>query len=494
MLLLGIDLGTSSIKVSVFDSSTSKTICSVTHPEQETGITSLQAGWAEQTPNTWWQHVKEAIQKAHQIGGYNPLDISAIGISYQMHGLVIVDKEGTVIRDSIIWCDSRAVPFGESAAQKIGIQHSLENLLNTPGNFTAAKLAWVKANEPENFKKVAKVMLPGDFIAYRLTGEITTTASALSEGIFWDFKTNALSNDVLNAFGFEASIIPQIKDVFTEHGFVTNAIAAELKLRAGIPVTYKAGDQPNNAFSLQVLNPGELATTAGTSGVVYGVSDQISYDPKSRVNCFAHVNHTNALQRIGVLLCVNGTGILNSWLRSQMFGNLAYNDINALAQNIQPGSEGLQLFPFGNGAERILENRAVGASVANWDFNRHKQAHFARAAQEGIVFALQYGMEIMKDMGIAVNKVKAGKANMFLSPVFKEIFANTSGAVIELYNTDGSVGAARAAGLGLKLFANEKECFKGMELLEEITPSKSLNQQYQEIYQNWKSALIKQLH
>jgi xylulokinase len=490
MLLLGIDLGTSSIKVSVLDLHSQELLASASYPESEAEIISIKPGWAEQSPEEWWQHTQKAILKAHQLGKYNPTDIAAIGISYQMHGLVCVDKNQKVIRNSIIWCDSRAVPYGEKAFNIIGAEKSLSHLLNSPGNFTAAKLAWVKEEEPELFRKIDKIMLPGDFLAMKLTGEITTSASALSEGIFWDFKADSISKDILAAFGFEESIIPDTREVFTTHGYVKKDVAGLLSLKEGIPVTYKAGDQPNNAFSLNILQPGEIAATAGTSGVVYGVTDKANYDPKSRVNSFAHVNYTSDAKRIGVLLCINGTGILNSWLRKNFFNGLSYDQINREAASVNIGADGLLCYPFGNGAERVLENKDVGASIKGLQFNQHQRAHVARAAQEGIVCALNYGMEIMKELGMKLETVRAGHANMFLSEIFSTAFANTTGCRVELYNTDGSIGAARAAGLGAKLYKNFSECFTGMHQIKSIEPKGELQEKYGELYGRWREGIV----
>ncbi|HLZ86869.1 MAG TPA: FGGY family carbohydrate kinase, partial [Puia sp.] len=347
MLLLGIDLGTSSIKVAVTDAATHRVLASAQYPDTEAVIISKQPGWAEQSPDTWWEYVQAAIRRVHASGLYDPLDIAAIGIAYQMHGLVLVDKEQRVLRDSIIWCDSRAVPYGDRAFSAIGEERSLERLLNSPGNFTAAKLAWVKELEPAVYERIDKFLLPGDFIALRLTGEATTSISALSEGIFWDFAADELSSDVFRVFGFDKRLVPEIRPLFGAHGGVKADVAASLGLKKGIPVTYKAGDQPNNALSLNVLEPGEVAATAGTSGVIYGVSDALTYDPGSRVNSFAHVNYSPAARRVGVLLCINGTGILNRWVRDLARGE--YEELNAAASLVAPGAAGLTVLPFGNG-------------------------------------------------------------------------------------------------------------------------------------------------
>jgi xylulokinase len=487
MLLLGIDLGTSSIKVSVTDASNGNILASVQYPEKETEVIALQPGWAEQSPEEWWQNVQQAILKANAQKKYNPADIKAIGISYQMHGLVLVDKDQNVLRNSIIWCDSRAVELGNKAFEIIGHEKCLSHLLNSPGNFTASKLAWVKQNEPEVYNRINKIMLPGDFIAMKLTGEITTSISALSEGIFWDFKQQQLSDDVFNYYGFDKTVIPTIKDVFTVHGTIMNEVAEKLSLNNKVTVTYKAGDQPNNALSLNVLEPGEVAATAGTSGVIYGVIDELAYDKKSRVNTFAHVNHTETQKRLGVLLCINGTGILNRWIKNITGNSFSYEQMNAAAAAVAPGSNGLVILPFGNGAERMFENKILNSDIQNIDFNIHSTAHLVRAAQEGIAFAFRYGLDIMKSNGIQPKVIRAGKANMFLSDVFAESFVNATGVPVELYNCDGSVGAATGAGIGAGIYTSAKEAFKTFKPVKLIEPTKE--NLYNELYGRWKKGL-----
>lgn len=491
MLLLGLDIGTSSVKVSVVDASTQQCIASSQYPETESEIISHQQGWAEQSPEMWWLHAQEAILKVHSTKKYNPKDIAAIGISYQMHGLVLIDKNQNVLRDSIIWCDSRSVEIGDKAFKEIGEEKCLSHLLNSPGNFTASKLKWVKDNEPELYQKIDKVLLPGDFISMKLTGETTTNISSLSEGIFWDFKNKELSRDVLNYYGFNKNSFPTIREVFSTHGLLKKNIADTLSLNTNIPVTYKAGDQPNNALSLNVLQPGEVAATAGTSGVIYGVSDQLTYDKQSRVNSFAHVNHTNNQNRIGVLLCINGTGILNRWVKNICGINLSYQQMNDAAKQINVGSDGLNILPFGNGAERMLNNKIVGAHIKQIDLNIHGAAHIFRASQEGIAFAFRYGLDIMRENKMDPKIIRAGKANMFLSDVFIDAFVNATNVPVELFNCDGSVGTAIGAGIGAKIFSNEKEAFHQFKSIQTIEPTNQ--KQYDELYHQWKQLLEKQI-
>lgn len=486
MLLLGIDLGTSSIKVSIVDSQTLVSLCTVQYPETETGIIAGHKGWAEQSPELWWEHIQKAILKANASGSYDPKDISAIGIAYQMHGLVLVDKEQKVLRNSIIWCDSRAVDIGEEALNAIGEQKCLSHLLNSPGNFTASKLAWVKRNEPGIFDKVEKAMLPGDFIAMKLTGEITTSISALSEGVFWDFKSDSLSEEVMNYYGFSETIIPSVKPVFAEHGHLGSKQAEELGLQKGIPVTYKAGDQPNNALSLNVLKPGEVAANGGTSGVIYGVSDRLTYDPQSRINSFAHVNYSTGEKRIGVLLCINGTGIMNRWAKDVIGTGISYDQMTDMAKEIQAGSAGLRVIPFGNGAERMLNNRNIGAHFHHIDLNKHSSAHIFRAVQEGIAFAFRYGLDIMRENGMNPAIIRAGKANLFSSRLFMETFVNVCGVPLELYSNEGSIGAAIGAGIGLGEL-NTENAFSNLKPLSVVQPSNQ--KEYEPIYQNWKEIL-----
>jgi len=490
MYLLGLDIGTSSIKASILDAETGEYKASAQSPESEMEIIATKAGWAEQDPETWWKHTQSAVSAAISESGIKAGEIKAIGISYQMHGLVCVDKNMKVLRNSIIWCDSRAVEIGNTVFREVGEEKCLSHLLNSPGNFTASKLKWVKENEPEIFKHIYKVMLPGDFIAAKLTGEIKTTESGLSEGIFWDFEKGKPADFLLDYYGFERTILADITPTFGIQGKVTSEAAALTGLKAGTSVSYRSGDQPNNAFSLNVLNPGEIAATAGTSGVVYGVSDQVKFDPKSRVNTFVHVNNLSTETRNGILLCINGTGILNSWVKKIAGDNLSYSQMNELAAMVDPGSDGLLILPFGNGAERVLENLEKGCSIHNLNFNIHGKAHLFRAAQEGIAFSLYYGIKIMQDLGVEVKVIRAGKANMFLSPVFCRTLSDISGATIELYNTDGAQGAARGAGVGAGIFKDFKTAFAGLDKLETILPSTD-NQLLSKAYANWSAELNK---
>ena len=488
MYLLGYDIGSSSVKASLVDSQTGKCVSSAFFPKSEAEIIAVKPGWAEQHPASWWKNLKLATAAVLSESSVAASDIKAIGISYQMHGLVCVDKEMNVLRPSIIWCDSRAVPYGQKAFDAIGHEACLSHLLNSPGNFTASKLAWVKENEPELYSKIYKIMLPGDYIAMKLTGEICTTVSGLSEGMMWDFAEAAPAQILLDYYGIDRSLLPEIKPTFSEQGRVSASAAAELGLAEGTPVTYRAGDQPNNALSLNVFNPGEIASTAGTSGVVYGVLGDVNYDPKSRVNTFAHVNHTDADPRLGVLLCINGTGILNSWMKRNVAAEgISYSDMNAIAAKAPVGSAGVSILPFGNGAERMLENKELGCSIHGVNFNIHGQEHLLRAAQEGIVFSFKYGVEVMEQMGMSVNKIHAGHANMFLSPIFRETLAGVTGAVIELYDTDGSVGAAKGAGIGAGVYKNNVEAFSSLERLAVIEPSDT--DEYAAAYQVWKSRI-----
>ena len=490
MNLLGYDIGSSSVKASLVDAQTGKCLSSAFYPKSEAAIMAVKPGWAEQDPSAWWENLKLATSSVLSGSGVDPKDIKAIGISYQMHGLVCVDKNLNVLRPSIIWCDSRAVPYGQKAFDEIGHERCLSHLLNSPGNFTASKLAWVKENEPELYAKIYKIMLPGDYIAMKLTGEVCTTVSGLSEGMLWDFAENSTADLLMDYYGFDKALIPEIRPTFSEQGRVSEAAAAELGLAAGIPITYRGGDQPNNALSLNVFNPGEIASTAGTSGVVYGVLGEVNYDPKSRVNTFAHVNHTAEQTRLGVLLCINGTGILNSWMKRNVAPEgISYSDMNDLAALAPIGSAGVSVLPFGNGAERMLENKEVGCSIHGVNFNVHSKAHLLRAAQEGIVFSFKYGIEVMEQMGMKVNKIHAGHANMFLSPIFRNTLAGVTGAVIDLYDTDGSVGAAKGAGIGAGIYKDNTEAFATLEKLAVIEPSDV--DEYAAAYEVWKSRLEK---
>lgn len=488
--LLGFDVGSSSVKASLVDADSGVCVASAFYPEKEAPIIAVKAGWAEQDPQMWWDNAKLSLKKVMADASVKGEDIKAIGISYQMHGLVCVDRQMRVLRPSIIWCDSRAVPYGEKAFDDLGAEKCLSHLLNSPGNFTAAKLAWVKENEPELFENIYKIMLPGDYVAMRLSGVINTTISGLSEGMLWDFKNKETAGFLLDYFGFDKSIVADIVPTFSVQSEVCASAAEELGLKAGTPISYRAGDQPNNALSLNVFNPGEIASTAGTSGVVYGVLGEVNYDKRSRVNTFAHVNYTKDVDRLGVLLCINGTGILNAWVRRTVAPEgISYPEMNEIMASVPIGSEGITIIPFGNGAERVLENKETGCSIHGVNFNKHGKAHIMRAAQEGIVFSFCYGMEIMQQMGMDINKIHAGKANMFLSDIFRNTLAGVSGATIELYETDGSVGAAKGAGIGCGIYKDNNEAFATLKKLSVIEPDERHRAEYLEAYSSWKEKL-----
>jgi len=492
-LLLGFDVGSSSIKASLMNAQTGKVLASATSPKKELEIIAKNPGWAEQHPQTWWENVKTAAAQIKSQTNFDPADVAAIGISYQMHGLVVVDKNYKVLRPAIIWCDSRAVQIGQKAFKTIGEKKCLNSLLNSPGNFTASKLKWVMQNEPKLYSKIHKIMLPGDFIAMMMTGQIKTTPSGLSEGIMWDFKKHGLADLVLDNYGIDKNLVADVVPTFSAQGQLTKKAADELGLKQGTVVSYRAGDQPNNALSLNVLNPGEIAATAGTSGVVYGISDKPNHDPKSRVNTFVHVNYSQHTPRYGALLCLNGTGILNSWLKHNATGGIDYDEMNKLASQVPVGSDSLVILPYGNGAERTLENKNIGASIHNLNFNTHSRAHLLRAAQEGIVFALNYGLQIMHSTGVKAETIRAGYANMFLSPLFANAFATVTKSTVELYNTDGSQGAARGAGLGAGIYKSFKDAFAGLKPIKTIEPDKKLAKAYTQAYNNWHNILNKLL-
>ncbi len=490
--LLGIDVGSSSVKVSLVDVESGKALASATSPDRELEISAKQPGWAEQHPDLWWEHACRAIQA---IRSSRPKDLAAlksIGIAYQMHGLVLVDRDGRPLRPSIIWCDSRAVPFGAAAFKKLGEDYCLSRLGNSPGNFTAAKMAWVKENEPEILAKTAYMMLPGDYVAFKLTGKFGTTPQGLSEGILWDFRDGRPAVQVLESFGLPSSLLPPVTDSIGDFASISAEVARELGLPEGIPVSYRAGDQPNNAMALNVLEPGEIAANAGTSGVVYGVTESLGVDRASRVNNFLHVNSTEQAQRVGMLMCVNGAGSFYRWIRHTFAPSVGYPELNALAASAAVGSRGVVALPYGNGAERTLGNRDLGASLEGLQLNIHETKDVLRAAQEGVVFALNYGIEIMRSMGLKPTRVRAGFANMFQSSLFQHTFATATGVPLELYTTDGAEGAARAAGIGSKLLS-PSDAFKGLRRESVVEPDSGARGATLDAYARWKEVLQRHL-
>jgi len=487
MYLLGYDIGSSSVKAALVRAADGATVGTAHYPDTEMAILAPQPDWAEQDPATWWEAVKQVTQRLLATTGVAADQIVGIGLGYQMHGLVLLDAQGEVLRPAIIWCDSRAVPSGDAAFAALGADYCRTHLLQSPGNFTASKLHWVRQNEPDIFEKIHQFLLPGDYIAYRMTGEMCTTVTGLSEGICWDFKENRPAQSLLDYYGIPASMLPRVVPVFAQQGKMTAEAAAYLGLAAGIPISYRAGDQPNNALSLNVLRPGDVAATGGTSGVVYAVTDQPRPDPELRVNSFAHVNYTPERPLTGVLLCINGAGSQYRWLR-QMLGDLTYPQMEQLAATAPIGADGLQILPFGNGAERMLGNRPVGAQVLHLNFNRHNRAHLCRAALEGIAFAFVYGMAAMREIGIPLKVLRVGNDNLFQSAIFSTTIATLMGVDIEMLNTNGAAGAAKGAGVGVGIFDSVEAAMGKVEVVGRYAPLVE-KEAYEEAYGKWKGEL-----
>lgn len=490
MYFLGIDLGSSSVKLSVLDADKGSCLSSVTAPDFEMEIKAPEFGWAEQDPELWWQYTKHGIAKLANKYQIDLTKIKAIGIAYQMHGLVLTDADLNPVRPAIIWCDSRAAVLGAQSYLQIGEDYCQETLLGSPGNFTASKLKWVKENQPEILAKAAYMMLPGDYIAAKLSGVAQISTSGLSEGTLWNFKEGRLATEIMEQMDIPSELVPEIVPNFGEQATINSAIAKELGFSSDVKITYRGGDQPNNALSLNVLKPGEIATTAGTSAVIYAVSDQDAFDTQSRINTFLHVNNTPEEKRNGVMVCINGSGICYQWLRKLMSAAtdelIDYEQLNSLAAASEAGAKGLRFYPFGNGVERIFNNKNATSGIQNLNFNMHSASEVVRAACEGIVFAMNFGFDVMKEVGVTGTLVKAGKANLFLSPIFREIFVNTTNTTLELYNTDGAVGAARGAAYGFGYYKTYEEAFENLECLERIEPNPALTKTYADIYNNWK--------
>jgi len=489
MYLIGYDIGSSSIKTALVRADTREVVDLIQYPEQEMDMISRQKGWAEQQPELWWRYLCLSTKKIIKKNKIKSKDILSIGISYQMHGLVIVNKDKRVLRPAIIWCDSRSVSIGDRAFDDLGHEHCLSHYQNSPGNFTASKLKWVKDNEPDIYKNIYKIMLPGDYIAMKLTNKINTTVSGLSEAVLWDFKNNKLANKILDYYDLDHELIPDLVPTFAVSGELTKKASKETGLAKGIPVSYRAGDQPNNALSLNVLRPGEIAATSGTSGVVYGVVDKLIYDSESRVNAFAHVNHETKKKRIGVLLCINGAGIQYGWIRSQMARpERTYEDMERMLTAVPVGSEGVCVLPFGNGSERIFNNRNLESHIRNIEFNRHTRAHIYRAALEGVAFTFVHGIDLLKEMGIKINSMRVGYDNMFKSKVFATTIATLLGINIEVVETTGAVGAALASGYGCGHFNSLEAVMKKIKPLKVYKPASNYGD-YNQAYTYWRDAL-----
>jgi xylulokinase len=490
MYFIGYDIGSSSIKVALVNTTTGKSVGVHKEPPVEMSILAPKKGWAEQNPSDWWDHLCKATRVLLSQYSIQNKDIKGIGISYQMHGLVVIDKKGIVVRNAIIWCDSRAVKIGEQAYKDLGAENCATHLLNSPANFTASKLKWVKENEPDIYKRIYKAMLPGDYIAYKLSDAVTTSTPGLSEGTFWDFQEQKISQWLLDYYEIDNKLLPDLVPTFGVQGVVSKTAALQSGLAAGTPILYRAGDQPNNALSLNIFNPGEVAMTCGTSGVVYAITNTISTKEHTRINNFAHVNFLSSCPRIGKLLCINGAGIQYRWLLHNLDVS-SYEEMNELAASVPIGSDGVLLLPFGNGAERMLNNRTIGTQLFNINLNRHTKSHLCRAAIEGIAFAFVYGLEIMMSDGLIPSVIRAGNDNLFQSKIFSITIASLIDKEIEIYNTTGAIGAARACALHKGNFDSFGE-FTTNDYITTYTPADT-TVDYKAAYKCWKKKLELQL-
>ena len=487
MYNIGYDIGSSSVKAAIIEAKTGKQIA-VTHvPEGEMGMISPENSWAEQDPELWWKLVCLSTKKLLKQTGIDSKKINAIGIAYQMHGLVAVDRNGAPLRNAIIWCDSRAVTIGNDAFKALGTKKCKEHLLNSPANFTASKLKWVRDHEPEVYDKLYKYMLPGDYIAYKFSGDITTTVNGLSEGTLWDYKTHKPANWLLDYYDIDVSMTPNVVDNFTLQGVVNQQAAMDSGLQPGTPIMYRAGDQPNNALALNVMKPGEVAATGGTSGVVYALTDNMHTNELERINHFAHVNYTHETPVIGKLLCINGAGIQYRWMKKNTAA-ISYNDMNQLAAKAPIGASGLSIMPFGNGSERMFGNKNIGAHMLNLNLNQHTQGAVYRATLEGIAFSFIYGMKFIKNDNTPLHVIRAGNDNLFRSEVFSNTIASLIGQEIEIYNTTGAIGAARAASLKQNELSALGAAISNNDYVRSYTPKKD-NNAYIEAYAKWEQEL-----
>lgn len=480
--LLGLDIGTSGVKALLL-SEEGKVIntCSDNYP-----LSTPNSGWAEQMPAEWWYAVVKVINKIIKDSNIKSENIVGISLSGQMHSSVFLDKNMEVIRPAILWSDTRTAKQCEEIMSKAGGLKRLIKKVSNPAleGFTAPKILWLKENEPDNYQKVNFVLMPKDFIRYKLTGEVNTEVSDAAGTLLFDVKKKEWSKEFIETLGLKDDILPPVIESIDLGGKISETTARLTPLKEGIPVVAGGADNACGAVGSGIIKKGRIMVSIGSSGVVLAQTDQPYADKKGRIHLFNHAK-PNSWYMMGVML---SAGISFNWLKDSLFdGHLNYEKLNEKAMDIEIGSEGLIFLPYLYG-ERTPHRDADARGVFFGISGRHKQGHFIRSVMEGITFGLKDSLRLIQQQNIKSKEIRVigGGAK---SKIWQQILADIFGYPISLLNIEEgpAFGAAIIAGIGIGVFKSFKEVSDSIIKVEKrVKPNKENVKRYKEYYEIYK--------
>jgi xylulokinase len=486
-LMMGIDVGTTATRaIVVRPDGHVAGAATVGHPP----IQMPKAGWAEQNPEDWWHATIEAVRTAVERSGAAGAEIASIGLSGQMHGVTLLDKANVVLRPAIIWCDQRTQPQCDWITNRVGAER-LIRLVSNPAitGFSAPKLLWIRDHEPRLYERAAHLLLPKDYVRLRLTGEFATDVSDASGTLVFDVVNRRWSEEVLEILQIDRAILPVARESVEVSGAISSEAALLTGLRARTPVMAGAGDQAASAVGNGIVSPGLASATLGTSGVIFSYTDSPKMDPQGRVHTFCHA----VPRKWHVMGVTQGAGLSLRWFREQLgeseawyarqTGVDAYEIIIEEASKIPPGSDSLLFLPYLMG-ERTphLDPRArgmwFGLTAA------HTRGHLIRSILEGVAFSLRDSIEILRELRIPVNQVRASGGGS-RSSLWRQIQAEIYGEkVASLRESEGSAyGAALLAGVGSGIYSSVGEAAQEtVKVLNEVSPHSGNAAHYDKLY------------
>jgi xylulokinase len=481
MWFLGMDVGTGGTRAVIVDAA-GKLIAGASSEHE--AFKTAHPGWAEQNPEDWWRAAQEAIRFALAAAPEPHQPIAAIGLTGQMHGAVLLDETGQVLRPSLIWCDTRTQPQCDWLTEKIGYERLIELTCNPAlPNFTLTKLLWVKQHEPEIFAKTRHILCPKDYVRYRLTGEFAIDVQEASGTLLLDVTHRRWSREVAAAAGIPESWLPTVYESPEVCARISETASGLTGLTARTSVVAGAGDQGAGAVGMGILQPGSVSATIGTSGVVFAATASPTKDPKGRLHTFCH-----AVPGLWHVMGVTqGAGLSLRWVRDTFFPSHNYDELTAAAAKVPSGSEGLEWAPYLLGERTPHLDPEVRAAFACICSN-HTAAHFVRAVLEGVAYSLKDTFTLFAELGIPVTAIRLGGGGA-RGPLWRKIQAGIYGQAVEVLTAEegGAFGSALMAGVGAGHWANlDQACDQAIEVAQRIEPDAADLAAYKTGYAKWR--------